>query len=367
MTAVIYTEEFGEPRLYRQVTALGVPVVTHARPRPEVFPYDRVHLVSRRPGWMDRPIGFLRWLNEQHGDYLPYATQTRVRDVLCDLGATAIHAQSEIEGIRMVPLARRLGCRLFVSVRRLPRPGRARARARKFLWRHVARVFVDSESMCEGLEETGCSAERIEVFPPGVPLGPLAPRSGSSSGGANAVTVARLVAENGVPDLVEAVALARREAPALRLDIIGDGPERAEVERRVAGAGLGSVIRLHGALPPDEVQEHLLRADLFVLNRRTNSESGTAGLPIAILEAMAAGVCVVSTRHGAIPDAVVSNVTGALVEPRDTEGLGRALTTLAQEFGMRLGFGAAGRVKVEKQFDAARTITRLRELYRVPE
>ncbi len=366
MTAVTYTEAFGEPWLYRQVRALDVPVVTHVRRQPEVFPYDRVHVVSRRPGWMDRPIGLLRWVNEQHGDYLPYATQTRVKDVLCDLGATAIHAQSGVEGIRMVPLARRLGCRLLVSVRRLPRPGRARARALKLLWRQVAHVLVDSEAMRKGLKESGCAPERIEVLPPGVPLGPLPPRSGSSSGGMNAVTVARLVAETGVPDLVDAVALAHRGAPALRLDIIGDGPERAEVERRVASAGLEGVIRLRGTLPPDEVQEHLARADLFVLNCLASDERDLTGLPIAILEAMAAGVCVVSTRHGAIPDAVVSNVTGALVEPRDTEGLCRTLTTLAQDFGMRVAFGAAGRVKVEKQFDAARTIARLRELYRVP-
>jgi glycosyltransferase involved in cell wall biosynthesis len=176
--------------------------------------------------------------------------------------------------------------------------------------------------------------------------------------------VARLHPKKGVPDLVDAVARARALGAPLELDIAGDGPERAEVLRRIEAGGLRGTVRVHGALPPAQVQRLLGAADVFVLNSRTAPDGDIEALGISLLEAMERGVCVIGASHGGIPEVVEDGVTGLLVPERDTAALAHALARVAGDAGLRGRLAAAGRALVERDFDLAACTARLAGLYR---
>ena len=123
--------------------------------------------------------------------------------------------------------------------------------------------------------------------------------------------------------------------------IVGDGPERGALETRIAQLGLGDRVHLLGFRT--DIPELLAGCDLFVL------PSLFEGLPLSILEAMAAGKAVVATAIGGNDEAVVDGVTGLLVPPADPEALADALRTLLREPERRRRLGEAGRRRAEAE------------------
>jgi glycosyltransferase involved in cell wall biosynthesis len=361
MGAVVYAETFGnasEAWMHRQVRALGVPLVTHEHRDPATFPCDRVAVVPRTRTALDRARAAARWLRDRHGYRLPASTERALERKLRELGATLVHAHYGPAGLRVLPVARALGARLLVTFHgfdtsSLPRtdPSYRRALARLFA---EATCVAVSPTVRERLLGLGCA--RVEVIPMGVPVGP--PRPHPSRAEVRAITVARLHPVKGVPDLVDAAGKG-----GIPLDVVGDGPERAAVERRIEVGGLRGTVRLLGALPPARVRELLDAADVFVLNSRTTPEGDAEGLPVSLLEAMERSLCVVATRHGGICDAVEDDVSGLLVPERDTGALAAALARAAGDAVLRARLGAAARARVERDFDLERCAARLRALY----
>lgn len=358
MVAVVYAETFGNPSevwMWRQVRALGAPLVTHEHRNPETFPCPEVHVVPKRRAFGDRVRAGIRRLRSGHGYRLPAATERAVARTLAGLGATLVHAHYGPAGLRIAPLAPRLVVTFHgFDATRLPLGDASYRRALPGLFRKAHRVIAVSQAIRERLLALGC-ADPV-VLPIGVPLRPPRPLRAASPA-PRAITVARLHPAKGVPDLVDAVA-----RTPLSLDVVGDGEERAEVEARVRRHGLADRVRLHGTLAPDRVAALLDAADLFVLNSRTPEAGDTEGLPVSVLEAMEASLPVVATRLGGIPEAVADGETGILVPERDTDALARALGTLARDPALRARLGAAGRARVEERFDLEACTRRLREL-----
>jgi colanic acid/amylovoran biosynthesis glycosyltransferase len=366
--AVVYAETFGNPSeawLYRQVAATGAPLVTHDHRNAATFPYTRAHVVPRTKSLLDRAVAAARLPLARHGYRLPRSTERRLRDALRALSATLLHAHFGPAGLRALPAARALGIPLLVTFHgfdatALPSRDPAYVRALASLWREARRVLCVSGFVASRLRALGCPDARIEVLPMGVPLRPISPREARAVGPVRAATVARLVAQKGVAELVEVVLGLRARGVDLELDVVGDGPERAVVEKRARGAG---AVRLHGTLPPDAVARLLEEADLFVLNSRTGPDGAVEGLPVSLLEAMAAGLPVLAPRHGGIPEAVADGETGLLIPEADAGALDSALARLASDPALRAALGAAGRARVERAFDAEKSVARLRELY----
>lgn len=370
MSVAVYAETFGnvsEAWMHRQVVACGVPLLTHAHRNPEIFPCPSVVVVDRRKSFADRLVAGLRYARARHGYRLPASVESEIADRFCDLRTTLVHAHYGPAGIRMVPLARRLRMRLMVTFHGfdanvLPRDDPSYRRALRLLFGRAWRILAVSRSLGERVAALGCPRSKLEVLPMGVPLRPLRMRR-PSAGPVRAITVARLHPVKGVPDLVDAIALARRDGAEISLDIVGDGPERAEVEARVARQGLGAAVRLHGMQPPEAVARLLDGSDLFVLNSRTSPQGDVEALGISMLEAMAAGLPVVAARHGGIVEAVDPEVTGLLVEEGDTAALARALVRMTQDPAARVAMGGAGRARVERDYDERKSVARLKELY----
>lgn len=124
--------------------------------------------------------------------------------------------------------------------------------------------------------------------------------------------------------------------------IIGDGNERLPLERRIASLGLHNIIFLTGFIP--DAARCLRGLDIFVL------PSLKEGLPYTIMEAMAAGLAIVATNVGGIPDLISNGQEGLLVPPRNPEALGAALKKLIENEPQRNILGVRAREKVEKYF-----------------
>ena len=151
----------------------------------------------------------------------------------------------------------------------------------------------------------------------------------------------------GVYDLVEAVSLFREPLKNCRIHVCGEGNESQGLRQRVADAGLSHLFEFHGWLNFPEKLEQLGKADVFVL------PSHREGLPNALLEAMAAGLPVIATRVGGVPEVLDEDGVGILLEPHDSTALGEALAELVGKAELRVSLGKRAREHVLAQYDVS--------------
>jgi glycosyltransferase involved in cell wall biosynthesis len=156
--------------------------------------------------------------------------------------------------------------------------------------------------------------------------------------------IGRLAAAKGLPILLEAVA----KVEGATLDIVGDGPDREMLEQKAQSLGLSDRVRFLGYQSQPQVRELLKRADGFIMS------SFAEGVPVVLMEAMAAGVPVVATRIAGIPELVCDNESGLLVSPGDVDALTNAIRRLLGDPDLRSRFATAGREMIEREFDIRR-------------
>src|SRR5215213_6978631 len=189
----------------------------------------------------------------------------------------------------------------------------------------------------EGVEE-----DRVHLIPPGVNPslfeGPFEdPFSGV--GKPRVLFVGRLALQKGVGTLVAAAGLI--DDPSVQVILVGDGPERPALERKAKQTGVVDRLRFVGFVSHEELSAAMSHADLLVLPS-LYEELGTV-----LLEAMQAGLPIVASKTGGIPDVIENGVNGLLVPPGDPEALARAVNRLLADRGLarRLSEGAQQRGK----------------------
>jgi colanic acid/amylovoran biosynthesis glycosyltransferase len=175
------------------------------------------------------------------------------------------------------------------------------------------------------------------------------------------ISIGRLIEKKGFPDLIEACRLLHERGLAIRAEIIGEGPLEKPLREQIAAAGLTNVIALAGPLPQREVIEQLARATVFALPCVAEAAGGMDNLPTVIMEAMAAGLPVVSTPLGGVPEMVQDGITGFLVPERQPGALADALDRLLTDRRLALSLGKAGRERaqffaIEKSAQALRAL-----------
>ena len=165
------------------------------------------------------------------------------------------------------------------------------------------------------------------------------------------LTIGRLVEKKGTADLLDAVALLRAEGMALSLDIVGDGPLRADLQAQAHASGIADVVTFHGAQPHGRVFELIDESDLFVLPSVTAADGDTEGQGVALIEAQAAGLPVIATRHAALPESLLEGRSGLLVDERAPSQLAEAMRELAAASERWGEMGRAGSQFVRARFD----------------
>lgn len=178
------------------------------------------------------------------------------------------------------------------------------------------------------------------------------------------LTIARLVPRKNVDVVLEVVASLHAEFPELQYDVVGDGPERQTLEAKAQALGLGKVVTWHGQTDDAKRRELLQSASVFVLLPTIRNEGADVeGLGAVYLEAGAAGVPIVASRTGGIPDAVIDGVTGMLVAPDKPAEIHQALRQLLASPPLRHKYGQAGRAHIDREFRASQRTGRARMMF----
>ena len=224
-------------------------------------------------------------------------------------------------------------------------------------------IVAVSERLRGDLIAEGYPADRVTVIHNGIELGPpVSPRDRESARGHLGLpagvpvigTVARLDPVKDLGTLLRAFAIVRRQVPAARLVMIGDGPERGALEREADGLALDDSVLWAGMR--DDARELLEGFDVFV------NSSLNEGISVTVLEAMAAQLPVVATRVGGTPEVLVDAKTGVLVPPQDPEAMARAIGIYAADAAAREDAGRAGLERVASAFAFDRMMRQYHEV-----
>ena len=177
------------------------------------------------------------------------------------------------------------------------------------------------------------------------------------------ISIGRLIEKKGFQDLIEAYRILRERGLEFRCEIIGEGPLERALREQIAAAGLTSCVVLTGPLPQAEVIRRLARSALFVLPCVAETGGGMDNLPTVVMEAMAAGLPVVSTDLAGVPEMVREEVTGLLVPEHQPAVLADAISRLLNDRPLSLSLGEAGRRHASQLFAIERSGAALRVLF----
>jgi len=235
---------------------------------------------------------------------------------------------------------------------------------------HAHDIFLDDQLMQEKLESVAFVAvisrfnreylrrryrvanTRIEVVHCGVPRYARRPHEKNDRSEPLLVSVGRLDEVKGFPTLLRACDELKQQGVRFRCEIVGTGPLRRTLEATIASLGLQECVTLLGAMPSQDVEALLARADVFVLASQRSRQGNMDGIPVALMEAMASGAPVVSTAVSGIPELVEDGASGLLVPPRDPVALAHAVRRMLEDETLRTRCVANAARKVRDEFDA---------------
>lgn len=196
-----------------------------------------------------------------------------------------------------------------------------------------------NKEMYNGLLEMGVKSKQIHLI--FNPIDEIFFKVNPDVGAPKLVYVGRLVKEKSVEILVKAISMVIKESSDVKLIIIGDGPERTYMEDLVKSLGLSGNIKFEGFVPYHKVPQYLAESSVFILPSRAE------GTPNALLQAMAAGLPIIATKVGGIPELVKDRVEGFLIPPNDVHSLAKAIITLTTDRELAKKFGSNARKKAE--------------------
>ena len=205
--------------------------------------------------------------------------------------------------------------------------------------------------------------ERLPIVRCGVSVPKAAAPCGSHAA-PRLLAVGRLVRKKGFDTLIHALAELQERSIEVSCDIVGSGSEQEALWALVVKFGLEDRVQLTGAMSNLKVRRLMGDIDLFVLPCRITQDGDRDGIPVVLMEAMAAGVCVISGDLPAIRELVRDGETGVLVPPGDSMGLAQAIRDLLLQPERRRVLGLAGRAWVQQEFSEEVNVRRLMEAFR---
>ncbi len=181
------------------------------------------------------------------------------------------------------------------------------------------------------LQKMGCPREKIAVSRMGVDMTRFSPRPVKAPAiPLEIISVARLTEKKGLHVAIEACRQLKEQGVAFRYRILGIGPWERRLRTLIEQYQLEDVVEMPGFKPSHEVKEMLDDADVFLLPSVTGADGDMEGIPVALMEAMAVGIPVVSTLHSGIPELVEADKSGWLVPENDARALAQRLAAFSQ-------------------------------------
>lgn len=180
-----------------------------------------------------------------------------------------------------------------------------------------------------------------------------------AEGPIRATCVAAMEEKKGHAVLLDALVQGGPELHRLSIDLVGDGPLRAQLELRATELGLTTQLRFHGRVEEERVSEILAESVVFILPSTIAADGQMEGLPVALMEALASGLTAVTTEISGIPELIRDGETGYLAKPADPSSLAAALSRAIS--GEPLD-ARVGRELIEAEFDIRRTAASMHRL-----
>jgi glycosyltransferase involved in cell wall biosynthesis len=283
------------------------------------------------------------------GGDLDLALIPRIYRRIRDFNPDILHLHSRIGADVMGGIAGRLARVPVVHSRRVDNPEPSWGAMLKY--RLHDRVIAISEGIGEVLLAAGLPRDKLRVVRSAVDFHAfggacnreiLRDRLGVPVTGPLIGVVAQLIVRKGHRFLLQALPALVEEFPELRVLFFGQGPEAKILERRIGISGLTNHVKLCGFR--DDLPELLPCLDLLV------HPATLEGLGVSLLQAASAGVPVIASRVGGIPEAVREGVNGLLVPPGDVEALGEAISKLLRDPDLARRLGRGGRVLMSAEF-----------------
>lgn len=336
-------------------------VLTAARANAVERPFPRVRVLPV-PLWQQALFAIRKYGLNVYRFPLP---PRGARDALREIRPDVILAHFGAAGAAIAPVARERSLPLVVVFHafdlfmRQFRPATYSA-----LWAAGAQAVVVSEHGKRRLLELGCPAARVRVIHCGVDGSRFAAARDLQPGvnGIRLVAIGRFVEKKGFDDLIRAMGAIRGRGAPMRLDLWGEGPLKRRLENLAKQLGLWDAVTFKGLAASQDVPQLLRQYDAFVLPSKTARNGDTEGIPITLLEAQAAGLPVVTTLHGGIPEAVPRANHGLLAREGDVRDLAEKLLSLASRRSRWREIGRCGREWVLKQFALADELSAYRRL-----
>ena len=210
-------------------------------------------------------------------------------------------------------------------------------------------------------ESTGATVIRLYN---GVDLTRFVSHSPTKPRPARIIAIGRLVEKKGFDVLVDACAILRDRAVEFACEIVGGGDLATALREQIAEHGLSALVSLAGSCTTEEVGERLGLAAVVALPCVIGADGNVDALPTALLEGMACGLPLVSTRISGIPEIIVHEENGLLVDPGDSEQLALALESILRDPDRAMALGVAGRTRAENLFDLRRNAAQLVSYFR---
>ena len=297
------------------------------------------------------------------------ARKVRLAKILASTGADVLHAQHGHLAWMALPVVRRAGLPLVVSLRGQDVELLHRLSGDRIneLCEVPSRFLARCEEMARRLRDLGLPENRVVVHPTGAVVGEIAWHERAEPEPDEPVimlSVGRLVEKKGMADAISALAASRVASRRAVLRIVGDGPEGPALRTLARQRGIESHVEFTGALPHPQVLKEMARAHVFVLASHATADGDREGVPNVIKEAAASGLPVVSTTHSGIPEVVTHGVSGLLAEEGNVQSLSACLDEILK-LSPRWGeMGRSGRKIVEDVYDIERLTPRLIDIYR---
>lgn len=215
--------------------------------------------------------------------------------------------------------------------------------------------------------ENGAKDDQLFVMYCGIDVSHFTPnrRQRSADEPFRILSSGRLVGKKGFPVLIEACRILMAKGFDFHCTIEGSGPDEAMLRDLISAAKLEDSVTLTGtALKQENIPEFMSQGDVYALPCVWAADNDVDGLPQMLMEAMACGIPAVSTRLVGIPDLVINEETGLLVEPNDAEALADALLRIANDPDLATRLSRAGRAHVENEFDLNTCLTPLLDRYK---
>src|SRR5437773_1400419 len=173
------------------------------------------------------------------------------------------------------------------------------------------------------------------------------------------IAVGRLIPKKGFGDLIRACALLAERGKSFRCEIIGEGPLGNELRRQIDELCLQNNVVVTGAKPQTHLRRRLAAANIFVLPSVIDPDGGMDNLPTVIMEAMATGLPVVSTNIGGIPEMIIENETGFLVQPSDAPAMTDAIGKVINDPSLAQRLGDSGYDRAQRLFSIDKNVRKL--------